>query len=322
MTTTRIARHALVAWAAAAAAQALPSEVGGPLSQGEHQARLNGATIAYHVHGAGAVLIAHPGGPGAEWRYLRMPGVERMFTVVYLEPIGTGGSGRLDKPSDYRMARYVEDVEALRAHLGVHRFYLLGHSHGGFVAQAYALAHPDHLSGLILYDTSPTTGADWQADVEANTKWFSEEPWFQDATAALALETSAKTDDDMTAIFKREEPLYFADWTTHGSAYQAELGDIRFFVGPTKATDPSAAPGAGVAPPFEVRDELLRIKVPTLVIVGRKDFVCSLKMAQAIAHGISGSEIVVLEHSGHMGHIEEPDAFAQAISDFLDSIKR
>lgn len=289
-----------------------------PLAQGDHVVRLNGADIAYHVHGAGPVLVAHPGGPGAEWRYLRMPEVETTFTVVYIEPIGTGRSGRLPKPSDYRMERYVDDLEALCAHLGLERVYLLGHSHGGFVAQSHALAHPARLAGLVLYDTSPTTGKEWQADVEANLQWFAREAWFKDATAALAQETSARTDEEMTAIFKRETPLYFAAWTKRRAELEARLGEPRFSVAPTKATDPSASTQAGVAPAFDVMDQLAKIKVPTLVIVGRKDFVCSPKMADRLARGIAGARRVVLERSGHMGHIEEPEAFARALADFLE----
>jgi pimeloyl-ACP methyl ester carboxylesterase len=38
--------------------------------------------------------------------------------------------------------------------LGQDRVHVLGHSHGGFVAQQYALDHPDRIAGLVLYDTS------------------------------------------------------------------------------------------------------------------------------------------------------------------------
>jgi pimeloyl-ACP methyl ester carboxylesterase len=41
--------------------------------------------------------------------------------------------------------------------------HVLGHSHGGFVAQQYALDHPDRIAGLVLYDTSPMTGPEFRA---------------------------------------------------------------------------------------------------------------------------------------------------------------
>jgi proline iminopeptidase len=288
------------------------------LAPGAHQVIVDGVEISYRVFGDGPVIIAHPGGPGSEWSYLRMPQVEAFATVVYIEPVGTGASGRLADPRGYTTERYVGDVEALRAHLGLEQVILLGHSHGGFVAQAYALAHPEHLRGLILFDTTPTTGRTWQHNVEANLKWFRNEPWFDDATAALAEETTAATDDEMTAIFRRELPLYFADWTRRESEFESYRASVRLTVAPSRSvTDPSSPSQVGVAPVFDVRDKLGTIRVPTLVIAGKKDFVCSRQFGRVLHGGIAGSRLVILRHSGHMGHVEEPEAFAKAIRGFL-----
>ena len=307
----------LLAPLAAAAADA-PSAA---LAPGAHTTTIGGVRIAYHVAGKGPVVLAHSGGPGAEWSYLRMPQVEAFATVVYIEPVGTGASGSLPEGQKYFIERYVADVEGLRKHLGLDKVVLLGHSHGGFVAQAYALAHGDRVRGLILYETSPTTGPEWQKDVEANLAWFKDEPWFADATAALAEETSARTDEQMTAVVRREMPLYFASWTARAAEFEPLLRNLRFSVAPSRsATDPAAPGEVGVAPVFEVRERLASIKSPTLVIVGRKDFVCSERFARQIHERISGSRLVVLEQSGHMGHLEEPKAFTTAVAGFLGAL--
>jgi proline iminopeptidase len=307
----------LVGSASAAAADRFP-----PRAPGDHRTAVAGDEIAYHIAGKGPFVLVHPGGPGIEWSFVRMPKLEKDATVIYIEPIGTGSSGRLASPPEYTMERYVRDVEGLRAFLGLEKFVLLGHSHGGFVAQAYALAHPRRLRGLILYDTSPTTGPEWQKDVEANVQWFRDEPWFSDATDALAHETSANTDEEITAIFRREMPLYFAAWTQRAKEFEPHRAAVRLTVAPGKATDPSAPSGVGVAPIFEVRDRLGAISVPTLVIVGKRDFVTSEKFAHMLHEGIRGSKLLVLEHSGHMGHIEEPEAFRHGIRSFLQSLPR
>src|SRR3954462_10085749 len=106
---------------AASCAHPRPPATDDPLSPGMHHAVLNGVDLAWHVAGHGPVMIAHPGGPGGFWEYLRMPLVERSWTVVYLEPVGTGASGKLPSRADYTMGRYVDDVEALRAHLKLER---------------------------------------------------------------------------------------------------------------------------------------------------------------------------------------------------------
>jgi proline iminopeptidase len=313
----------LVIFLLGAAEPAAAAAVPAALSPGAHRVTIDGVEIAYHVAGAGPVVMVHPGGPGIEWSFVRMPRVEKFATVVYIEPVGTGASGRLSDPRGYTIDRYVGGVEGLRAHLGIAKFVLLGHSHGGFVAQAYALAHPDHLRGLILYDTSPTTGPEWQKDVEANVRWFKNEPWFAEAQDGLAHETSATTDEEITTIFRHEMPLYFANWTAHAEEYEPYRAAVRLSVAPGKATtDSSASSSVGVAPVFEVRDRLGSIRVPTLVIVGKRDFVTSEKFGRMIHDGIAGSQLLVLLHSGHMGHIEEPGPFAQGIRSFLRSIPR
>lgn len=316
--TALLALFALELVAVACARVTNRPEPNSSLAAGEHRVAIGGVDIVYHVMGHGPIVLAHPGGPGGWWSYLRMPEVEKAATVVYIEPVGTGASESLANPNGYTMDRYVGDVEGLRVHLGLERVVLLGHSHGGMVAQAYALAHPERLSGLILYDTSPTTGPDWQKDVAANLAWFEKEPWFVDASAALAEETSAETDDAMTAIFRREMPLYYAEWTVRAKEFERFREEVRFSVAPGRSVTDRSSPGqVGVAPVFEARDRLGTIEVPTLIIVGIKDFVCSEKMARLLHDGIRGSRLVVLEHSGHMGHEEEPEAFARAVAEFL-----
>ena len=311
----------LAVLASAPAVEAARTPAG--LTPGAHQITVAGSRIDYHVAGSGPVVFVHPGGPGIEWSFVRMPRLEKFATAVYIEPIGTGASGRLADPHGYTFERYVGDVEGIRAHLGLPTFVFLGHSHGGFVAQSYALAHPEHLRGLILYDTSPTTGIEWQKDVASNLQWYEKEPWFQEATQALAQETSAKTDAEITKIFRREMPLYFAEWTRRAKEYEPYRRDVRLTIAPSKTTSDSTAPNeVGVAPVFEVRGRLRAITAPTLVIVGKHDFVTSEKFGRMLHEGIPGSRLLLLEHSGHMGHLEEPEAFSKGIQDFLKTLPR
>ncbi len=302
------------------AAQAAP---GTKLAHGDFHTTVNAAEIAYHVRGSGPVVMVHPGGPGIEWSFVQMPRLEKFATVVYIEPIGTGASGRLADPRGYTIDRYVSDVEGLRAHLDLAKFVLLGHSHGGFVAQAYALAHGDHLRGLILYDTSPTTGLDWQKEVEQNVQWFKNEPWFAEAADGLAHETAATTDEEMTTVFRHEFPLYFAEYTRRAKEFEPYRASVTITAAPGRGTsDSTASSSVGVAPVFDVHDRLGEIHVPTLVIVGKKDFVTSEKFAHMLHEGIPGSHYLLLEHSGHMGHIEEPGPFAEGIRTFVKSLPR
>jgi proline iminopeptidase len=109
----------------------------------------------------GAKLVCHPGGPGFSSRYFHdLAGLGEDFKLILLDPRGTGGSDRPADPRAYTTADYVADLDELREHLGLERMLLLGHSHGGVVAAAYAAAHPDRVDRLVLASTLARFGED------------------------------------------------------------------------------------------------------------------------------------------------------------------
>ena len=207
------------------------------------------------------------------------------------------------------MARYAEELEGFRVALGLERVCLIGHSYGGFVAQRYALAHAERLSALVLYDTSPRADAEWEGAIAPRAKeFFGTRPWFSDAMAAFGEFGGAKTDDEATALLARSLPLDFGDFDGHAQIYRTRFADVRFTADPLQGNDPA---------PFDTRTELPKLKLPTLILVGRRDCLTSVPFAEELHTGITGSTLVVLEHSGHMGHIEEPPAFASAVVPFV-----
>ena len=293
----------------AAAPRVGPSAPPAALAQGDHTVVVDGVTLAYHVHGHGPVCIAHPGGPGLQWSYLRMPAVEADLTLVYLEPAGTGASSALPA---YTLARYAELLEGFRAALGLPRPCVLGHSHGGYVVEHWAAAHPDHVGALILYAT-----AGWHAEHEdtPGLAAYQAEPWFAAAMAARDREATITTDAEADALLAAEWPLLFADWTHHAEAYARAVAGVHAAVGPLHA----AATATGG---WDVRPGLAAVHAPALVIVGAKDWITPPVRAEEIAKSIPGATQVTLPASGHMGHVEEPAAFAAAIHGFAAKLPR
>ena len=239
-----------------------------------------------------------PVAPAPAWSYLRTRALERVATVVYIEPIGTGGSGRLADASGYTLDLYARGVDAVRAALGLEEVVLLGHSHGGWVAQTYALAHPERVRGLVLYATTPTTGVEWGEDVALRMQSFAGEPWY--AEAAQEREP-AVTDDEATAHFRRLAPFYFFDWTRRRAEFAPLIEDARVAVAPGAAFD--------AAPPVDFRARLGEIRASTLILVGERDFVCAPRWSEELARGIPRARIVRFAQSGHMPHLEEAEAF-------------
>jgi pimeloyl-ACP methyl ester carboxylesterase len=284
------------------------TDIDTPLAAGTHEFTVDGVRQVYHVAGHGPVLIAHSGGPGLAYAYLRSPDLERDFTTVYPEPVGTGASDGLADPGDYRLDTYVRFLSALVDHLGQDRVHVLGHSHGGFVAQQYALDHADRVAGLVLYDTSPMTGPEFwgaaMAALESYPQRYPDQPEAAEIPGAFQRALSAQDDDARSSGLRAALPVYLADFWARRSEFAGLEAGLRIWGEPAGAQDPK---------PFDVRDRLGEITAPTVVIVGRHDFICGPRYAVMLHQGIAGSRLHVLEHSGHLGHIEQPVEFSRAV---------
>jgi proline iminopeptidase len=267
--------------------------------------------IHYVIRGHGPVLVVQPGGPGFEWTYLRMPLVEDFATVVYVDPRGAGGSSRPANLEDYRMDRMVEDLEGLRGRLGLGRIALLGHSHGGMVAQLYAIRHQASLRKLILCATVASAGSDWYAEIARNAKARSGEPWYADAAAALASGRAEMTEAEAKSSFRRIVPFYFFRWEPFREATLRMLDGLRINPEPQRAFVELDAPT------FDTRQELKKLRVPTLILAGRHDFACTPERAGEMNGLMPNSRLIVFERSGHFLHQEEAAGVALAIRGFL-----
>lgn len=268
---------------------------------------IDGFPISYAVHGSGPVCFAHPGGPGFDAGYLHSAELERAFTVVYLDPIGTGASAQLPAGELYSRDRDVAILEGVRAALGHERMHVLGHSYGGYIAQLYALAFPERLVGLILYATSPTTGPDWQDRRAAGIAKRSHEPWFDEAMRGLDLERHARSQSDLDLALSLYAPLYFERWTERADAYRRALARS------TLAFDVKMRRPA--TPVFDIRDRLASITARTLVIGGEHDAISDADWSRELARAIPDARLAVIAGTGHFPHVEDPAAFGHALAE-------
>jgi proline iminopeptidase len=278
------------------------------ISTGTHSFTVDGTRQVYHVAGTGPVMIAHSGGPGVEYTYLRSPRLEEHFTMVYLEPAGTGRSGPLPADATY-VDTYVGFVHALVEHLGVERVHLLGHSHGGIVAVRFAMLHPERTAGLALYSATPATTPDFWAAEEANAALYGEQnpgvPEAAEIVKAVTEWDEVKTDEAQTAILRLFLPVYFADFWGRRAEFASLRESVRAWYVPFEDKYVDYRPG------------LPAITAPTVVLTGRHDFICGPVWAEMLHDGIPGSELVILENSGHFAQIEEPDGYHEAVTRLL-----
>src|SRR5262249_30123461 len=157
----------------------------------------------YRREGAGPTVVCHPGGPGFSSLYLSdLAGLADTFTLILLDPRGTAASEPPEDPRAYTTADYVADVEDLRRHLGEDQIDVLGHSHGGVVATAYAAAHPEHARRLVVLNSLVRIQAEEMEEIMVRRR---DEPWYDDARKALEEEEqgSYESSDELSEIAGR-----------------------------------------------------------------------------------------------------------------------
>jgi pimeloyl-ACP methyl ester carboxylesterase len=274
----------------------------------------DGRKLSYRKIGKGPVLVCHPGGPGFSSSYFSdLAGLYEKFTLVMLNPRGTGASGRPADPHAYQVEDYVSDLEELRLHLGLETMLLLGHSHGGVVAQAYAASHPGRVRRLVLASTLARFGPEQDAAMRAGMDRRSGQSWYPDAAAALEAEQAGKfeNDQELGDLVFRELPLYFAHYGPVEAGYLDTLRSENINGDTLKIFNQE------IFTTFDLRSRLPNIKAPTLVITGDDDFICGPLCAAEITAAVPGAREVIVGDSGHMVFVEQPQAFHDEVADFL-----
>jgi len=284
------------------------------LTAGEFDVTLNGINLHYTIRGDGPVMIAHSGGPGFDARaWDDFAKIDDFVKIVVIHPRGSGLSGPATGEA-YALADYASDVEALRMHLRLEKPIVMGWSHGGMVAQQFAFTHLDSLSKLILFDTSAYFG-EFLSDIEAAVQEFKDEPWFEKSFAALKAEWAGEysSNEDMARLWAEEMKFYFKKFNQQAEGFHQRTKDLPINMMPLKVFNDNEAPT------MDLRPNLKRITVPTLVIVGRHDFITNVAMAEEMVKHIPNARLEIFEESGHFALVEESEKFYLVIKDFVEA---
>ena len=272
-----------------------------------HRISVNGVELFYAEEGNGLPCLLLHGGPGLDHQEF-VPWLAPLASsarLIYLDYRGNGRSERI-APEQFTTAAVVEDVEELRRALGIGQMAVLGHSFGGFIALSYALAYPSAVSRLIISCSAPSY--DIGAEVEAQLAAFDSPR----VAAAFARENEMQSDEEMRAIILDELPFYFASYP---AAIQQAAEDWALRTRYSAAL--SSWWSVHQMPLYDVRPRLGELHMPTLILAGRQDRVCSLNQATLMRQGIPGARLEVFEQSGHMPQMEESARYIAVVRDFL-----
>ncbi len=253
-----------------------------------------GENIHYLEGGSGpTVILLHGlGGDASNWRFT-VSALSAKYHLYVPDQIGFGQSA---KPMiNYRVQTLVDFLNAFCRKLEITKATLVGNSLGGWAAMAFTLEHPDKVDRLVLVDSA---GYSFE---RLGTK--------PSRQAMLALNPSSIEGAKavLNAILANKQLI------TNGLAQQ-------FFTEHLKKNDGytiNAFIDSILRGEDTLDGKLGAIKVPTLIVWGREDGLTSLASGNMLHQDIAGSEMVVLEHCGHVPQLECGSAFNAALDKFL-----
>jgi pimeloyl-ACP methyl ester carboxylesterase len=251
---------------------------------------VHGRKIAYYEAGKGStVILIH--GLGADSRHwaANIDALAGNFQVIALDMIGYGQS---DKPlMRYTAGNFSDYLHGFMQALKIPKASLVGNSLGGWVALDLAIRHPQMVEKLVLVDSAglhPTVPLKMpegglKALSPLNTHWFFD---LMEANKAWA------TTDLGPNSFERH--------VQNGDSYTV------------------ASTVAEIITGHDFEDKKLgKVHVPTLIVWGRDDLLIPLPMGEALHQGIAGSQMIVIDGTGHIPMVGKPVEFNQAVIKFL-----
>jgi pimeloyl-ACP methyl ester carboxylesterase len=263
-------------------------------------ARSNGINLYYEIHGHGEPLVLIAGIGYSLWIWHRMiPYLEKSAQVIAFDNRGVGKSDK--PPGPYSAQVMADDTAGLLDTLGIPKATVLGHSMGGFVAQAMALEHPGKIGRLVLCSTN--FGGPHHIPVTPQAMAV-----LSDVSGDPAERFRRGIEVSVAPGWAELHPERVQEWIDYRMQnpiepvpYQAQLA-VGLSLIPEEAS-------------FEYK--LKDLKSPTLILFGKHDKVVPPGNANLLAKQIPGSRVKILPDAGHFFPIEAPEAATAAILEFM-----
>jgi pimeloyl-ACP methyl ester carboxylesterase len=274
-------------------------------------ASYDGTEIGYRVLGDGPPLVCLPGGPGRAAEYLgNLGGLDRSRQLILPDMRGVGLSADPADPATFGADRLVADVEALRDHLGLGQLDLLAHSAGCVLATFYAAAHPQRLSRLILVTPglAAVGGADTEDRIRAALARRADELWYPTALPAMEQIMAGNL---TPGAYQASRPFFYRHWDEQAQAHALAGISPR-----NQAARDGYFAGITLDPPA-TRAALAALTAPVLLYAGEWDALVTPATVREAADAFPAATVVVQPEAAHFPWLDDPAAFAAAITGFL-----
>jgi proline iminopeptidase len=267
--------------------------------------------VACTVVGERTPLIVVHGGPGLGATYMRdLDRWADAFQLVYYDQRGSGGTP-LGDPQQVSFAGAIDDLDGIRAALGIERVNLVGHSAGAILAAMYAGTHPAFTSSVILLNTAPPLSPELQ-------KAFGQ----QMASRRTPEDNAAKKAIEDSPLFQARDPetlerhtlnTYIPFFRDRSVMETVSMGFTEITAANVQAAPDRMFGTLGALDPMRT---FASIQCPALLVHSELDPV-PVEWAHALVGTILGADFVLLEGGSHFAHVEDADQLANAVLPWL-----
>jgi proline iminopeptidase len=260
--------------------------------------------------GSGPAVLAPTGGGVAFYENTFSPALKAALRLIHVEMRGTGGStGTIDGAT---FASLADDLEAVRAALGLERPFVMGHSNHGCIAIEYGLRHAAQAAGVIAVGSSPDFSRAFSLGQELWAKRApasAQERLAANLAAFDALDTTAMDpDEEMLQRYLALSPLGWRDHT---------FDAVPTWGGAPRGLGAYMAWMMAFGGNWDVTPRLAELTVPVFALSGRHDYLCPVELWEGCVDRAPGGRLVVFEHSAHNPQYEEAEAFDRELLGFV-----
>ncbi|MDP3858817.1 MAG: alpha/beta fold hydrolase [Stagnimonas sp.] len=257
-------------------------------------AAINGQQLHYlDTGGAGAAIVFSHGLLMDHAMFApQIKALKDRYRVIAWDERGHGLTNDASAPFSYYDS--ADDLAGLLAQLGVRQAVFAGMSQGGYLSLRAALRHPALVQALILIDT--------QAGPEAADTLPQYEQLIQTWMAqGLSAEMATTIEHIVLGAGYARAPAWKQKWAAVRPANLAQIFHT-------------------LASRDDIRGELSRIRVPTLVIHGEADAAIPLSAAEAMTAALPNARLEVIPGAGHAANLTHPEQVTPLIERFLGSL--
>ncbi len=266
--------------------------------------------LGYTIEGSGMPLIV----VGSAIYYPRTFSrtLREALRLIFIDHRGFAPARTEYAAGDYGFGTVLDDIERMRAHLGLERFAILGHSGHGYMALEYAKRHPERVSHLIMVGTGPSHSARHMALAERI--W---EETVSPARKAIFAREMAKLGDDIAA---RPEDRFKSLLIRLGAkSWHRPDFDASHLWSDVTVNNPVFDHLWGeVFRDIDVRKGLHALTAPALLALGRSDYLVAPAFGwDEYRDDFADLTVRTFEESGHTPQLEESDLFDEVLLSFL-----